>query len=88
MLQFLIADSSGSIKTNLYGEIGSKMKSGDILYMEGMHCSMYKDKTLTLYMSKHSKIYVIGRFFMTFSENPHMSETTWVNQNGTYTRTN
>lgn len=75
--QFLVADHSGSIKCNFFGETGSQLKSGDIVHMSNIFATLYKETTLTLYTGKRSKVYKIGEFFMRFLEEPNMSETEW-----------
>ena len=75
--QFLVADSTGSIKCNFFGEHGHQLKSGDIVYMNSIYATLYKETTLTLYTGKRSKVYKIGEFFMSFVEEPRMSETVW-----------
>ena len=83
--QFLVADQTGSIKCNFFGEHGHQLKPGDIVYMSGIYATLYKETTLTLYTGKRSKVYKIGEFFMSFVEEPRMSETVWErDQNGTY----
>jgi hypothetical protein len=84
--QFLVADQTGSIKCNFFGEHGHQLKCGDIVYMSGIYATLYKETTLTLYTGKRSKVYKIGEFFMSFIEEPRMSETSWDrDQNGLYT---
>jgi hypothetical protein len=75
--QFLVADYSGSIKCNFYGESGTKLKAGDIIYLAGAYSALFKDTTLTLYSGRKSRMLKIGEFFMDFSETPNMSEMVW-----------
>mmetsp|Transcript_6460 Transcript_6460/g.9599 ORF Transcript_6460/g.9599 Transcript_6460/m.9599 type:complete len:139 (+) Transcript_6460:3-419(+) len=75
--QFLVADQTGCIKCNFFGEVGRQLKPSDILYMTGLYATLYKETTLTLYTGKRSKVYKIGEFFMLFSEEKNMSETQW-----------
>ena len=75
--QFLVADHSGCIKCNFFGEQGAKLKAGDIVHMSGIYATLYKETTLTLYIGKRSTIHKIGEFFMHLSVTPHMSETHW-----------
>ena len=83
--QFLVADQTGSIKCNFFGDHGHQLKAGDIVYMSGIYATLYKETTLTLYTGKRSKVYKIGEFFMSFIEEPKMSETVWDrDQNGAY----
>ena len=83
--QFLVADQTGSIKCNFFGEHGHQLKSGDIVYMANIYATLYKETTLTLYTGKRSKVYKIGEFFMIFVEEPRMSETVWErDQSGIY----
>lgn len=83
--QFLVADQTGSIKCNFFGEHGNQLRSGDIVYMSGIYATLYKETTLTLYTGKRSKVFKIGEFFMIFVEEPRMSETVWErDQSGGY----
>ncbi|OMJ71231.1 hypothetical protein SteCoe_30618 [Stentor coeruleus] len=83
--QFLVADQTGSIKCNFFGEHGNQLRSGDIVFMFGIYATLYKETTLTLYTGKRSKVYKIGEFFMVFVEEPRMSETVWErDQSGVY----
>ena len=83
--QFLVADQTVSIKCNFFGDHGHQLKAGDIVYMSGIYATLYKETTLTLYTGKRSKVYKIGEFFMSFIEEPKMSETVWDrDQNGAY----
>ena len=75
--QFLVADYSGSIKCNFYGESGTKLRAGDIIYLSGAYSALFKDTTLTLYSGRKSRMLKIGEFFMDFSETPNMSEMLW-----------
>lgn len=87
--QFLVADQTGSIKCNYFGEHGHQLKAGDIVFMSGIYATLYKEVTLTLYTGKRSKVYKIGEFFMPFVEEPKMSETVWErDHSGMYTLKN
>ena len=71
--QYLVADSSGSILCNYFGDIGKKMRAGDIVYMDGAYTTIF-DGHMILYLGKKGTIYKIGRFFMSFKELPRMSD--------------
>jgi len=71
--QYLVADHTGSILCNYFGELGTKVQSGDIIYMEGAYVSLFKGNMI-LYTGKKASIYKIGRFFMPFKEIPRMSD--------------
>ena len=73
LTQFLVADNTGSIHCNFFGELGLKFKSGDIVYMEGAYASLYQGN-MVLYTGKKASIYRIGKFFMSFKELPRMSD--------------
>ncbi len=71
--QFLVADSTGSILCNYFGELGLKFKPGDIIYMEGAYVSLYRGNMI-LYTGKKASIYRVGKFFMPFKDQPRMSD--------------
>lgn len=75
--QFLVADASGSIKCNFFGNFGKDLRSSDIVFLSGVYATLYKESTLTLYTGKRSKVYKIGEFFYQFVEEPKMSESLW-----------
>ncbi len=74
LTKYLVADNSGSIYCNFYGENGKLVQSGDILYLNGYQTNKYKGK-LILYEAKSSKTIQIGRFMMEFVLDPNRSLT-------------
>ena len=48
--QCLVADQSGMINCNFYGDAGYALESGDIVFLIGAYTSVYKDK-MVLYQS-------------------------------------
>ncbi len=73
LTQFQAADATGSVLLTLFGDIGPKLRCGDILYMEGAYVSVY-NKEATLYTGKKGTVYRIGRFYMTYKEKPNISD--------------
>jgi len=73
--QFLVADNYGSILCNFFDETGDKLNEGDIIFLKGSYASLFKNR-LILYSSKlgFGQVFKIGEFFMTYNENPYMSE--------------
>ncbi len=79
--QFLIADNSGSILCNFFDEAGELINEGDIVYLKSCYASIFKSK-LVLYCARpgYGQVVKTGYFFMTFSEQPNMSEFMWMRE--------
>ena len=74
LYQCLVADHTGKIQCNFYGEIGECIKPGDIIYLAGAYTSIYKDH-MVLYQSAKGGVYRLQEFFMVFANSgPNMSE--------------
>eukprot|EP00347_Sterkiella_histriomuscorum_P006459 403352696 len=83
--QCLVADSTGKINCNFYGEVGDKIKPGDIIFLMNAYTSIYKDH-MVLYQSARGGVYRIRDFYYIFNNSgPNMSEPTYIreiDQNG------
>ena len=58
---------------NFYNETGKVITEGDILYLNGVYASKYKEMVL-LYEGDHSIIKRIGRFYMKFDLTRNLSQ--------------
>ena len=70
--KFWVADSSGSIYMNFYGEDIDDIKEADILYVNGVYASVYKRK-MALHVGKSGICRRLGEFIMEFQVNPNIS---------------
>lgn len=86
LTQFLVADNTGCIKCNFFGEQGHQLQAGDIVFLGNIYASLYKELTLTLYTGRKSLVRKIGAFYFHFSEDLNMSETTWERVGNLYQR--
>jgi hypothetical protein len=84
--QFLVADNTGCIKCNFFGEQGNQLTAGDILFLGNIYASLYKEQILTLYTGRKSPVRKIGAFYFHFSEELNMSDTVWERIGGLYQR--
>ena len=46
----MVADQTGMINCNFYGDAGQSIKTGDIVFLLGAYTSVYKDR-MVLYQS-------------------------------------
>ncbi len=77
LTQCLVADHSGKVLCNFYGELGQKLRPGDIVYLSGAYTSLFKDH-MVLYQSAKGGVYRLRDFFFVFDPNgPNMSEPTY-----------
>jgi len=44
--RFLVADTSGSIYANFYGQVGHQIKEADILYINNAYTMVYKNELI------------------------------------------
>ena len=58
---------------NFYNETGKIISEGDILYLNGVYSSKFKEMVL-LYEGDHSMIKRIGRYFMKFDTTRNLSQ--------------
>lgn len=77
MTQFLVADSTGSIRCNFFGQGGSQLQPGDIVYLASCYAHYYKETTLTLYSGKKGQFWKVGEFFMLYNETPYLGDSRW-----------
>ena len=69
---FRVADSSGSMHCNFFGEFGQSLEEGNIIYATSFTANTYKDQLL-LYQAKYSKAFILGKYFLEFSDIPNFS---------------
>jgi hypothetical protein len=74
--QVLVADQSGSIYLSLFDDMGSLVKPGDILSLDG-YTSLYRG-SLSLYVGRNGLLKKMGEITMIFSEEPNMSTCKWL----------
>jgi hypothetical protein len=69
-----VADHSAKVLCNFYGELGQKLKPGDIVYLSGAYTSLFKDH-MVLYQSAKGGVYRLRDFFYIYDPaGPNMSE--------------
>ena len=73
MTQFLVAEITGSILCNFYGEIADLLNPGDILFMTDAYCAIFQNSKI-LYCGKKGSIWRIGQFNLPFNETPFLSQ--------------
>jgi hypothetical protein len=66
IVQFLVADETGCSYMNFFNEVGRILEEGDMLYVNGVYTSFYKDM-LIIYQGSCSIIRRIGRWYMKFN---------------------
>ena len=64
--QCLIADSTGKINCNFYGEFGESLKCGDIVYILSGYTGVYNGHQV-LYQSSKGGAYRLRDFFFIFN---------------------
>ena len=78
--QCLIADQTGKINCNFYGEVGESLKCGDIVYLMGAYTGVFNGHQV-LYQSSKGGVYRLREFFFVFNNSstktPNMSEPEW-----------
>ncbi|CDW81565.1 soss complex subunit b1 [Stylonychia lemnae] len=80
LYQCLVSDKTAKINCNFFGDIGEKIKAGDIIYLMNAFTSIYKDH-MVLYQSSKGGVYRLRDFFFVFSNSgPNMSEPTYVRE--------
>ena len=78
LTQCLVADHTGKVLCNFYGELGQKLRLGDIVYLSGAYTSIFKDH-MVLYQSAKGEVYRMRDFFFVFDQSgPNMSEPTYL----------
>jgi hypothetical protein len=76
----LVADQTGKINCNFYGEVGEKLRPGDIVYLMSAFTSVYKDH-MVLYQSSKGGAYRLRDFFFVFNNSgPNMSEPVYIRE--------
>ena len=75
LYQCLVADQTGMINCNFYGEAGQAIKTGDIVFLLGAYTSVYKDR-MVLYQSQRGGLYRLRDFYFVLGAGgvPNMSE--------------
>ncbi len=71
---FRVADASGSMHCNFFGEFGQNLEEGHVIYATSFTANTYKDQLL-LYQAKFSKAFILGKYFLEFSDGPNFSLT-------------
>jgi hypothetical protein len=76
--QFLVGDQTGSILCNFFDKTGDVLNEGDIIHLKCCYASIFKNK-LILYTGKpgFGQVIKIGEFFMSYSEEPNLSNVFW-----------
>lgn len=62
----MIADETGCCYMNFFNDVGKTLEEGDILYVNGVYSSFYKEM-LIVYQGSCSIIRRIGRWYMKFN---------------------
>ncbi|KAJ1671634.1 hypothetical protein GGF44_000775 [Coemansia sp. RSA 1694] len=76
---FLVADRSGSIIMNIWGDDGKYIRNGDIIRIEGAEAKLFKG-FLQLTTAKFGKFKRVGEDTMLFKEQPNFSDLMWVTE--------
>ncbi|KAJ1959947.1 hypothetical protein GGI12_004069 [Dipsacomyces acuminosporus] len=76
---FLVADRTGSILMNIWGNDGKHIRNGDIIRIEGAEAKLFKG-FLQLTTARFGKIKRVGEDTMVFREHPNLSEMQWVTE--------
>ena len=70
----MVADHTAKVLCNFYGELGQKLRPGDIVYLSGAYTSLFKDH-MVLYQSAKGGVYRLRDFFFVYDPaGPNMSE--------------
>ncbi len=62
----MIADETGCCYMNFFNDVGKTLEEGDILYVNGVYSSFYKEM-LIIYQGSCSIIRRIGKWYMKFN---------------------
>ena len=74
----MIADQTGKVNCNFYGEVGEGLRCGDIVYLMSAFTGVF-GQHMVLYQSSKGGIYRLRDFFLAFNSNiPNMSDAEWV----------
>ncbi|KAJ2314585.1 hypothetical protein H4R23_004135, partial [Coemansia sp. Cherry 401B] len=76
---FLVADQSGSIIMNIWGNDGKFIRNGDILRIEGAEAKLFKG-FMQLTTARFGKLHRVGEDTMVFADQPNVSEMQWVTE--------
>ncbi|KAJ2557753.1 hypothetical protein EV175_001155 [Coemansia sp. RSA 1933] len=76
---FLVADKTGSILMNIWGDDGRYIRNGDIIRIEGAEARLFKG-FLQLTTARFGKLKRVGEDTMEFKEQPNISELQWVTE--------
>ncbi|KAJ2828738.1 hypothetical protein IWW50_001231 [Coemansia erecta] len=76
---FLVADKTGSIVMNVWGNDGKFIRNGDILRIEGAEAKLFKG-FMQLTTARFGKLRRVGEDTMCFKEQPNFSEMQWVTE--------
>ncbi|KAJ1667133.1 hypothetical protein IW140_001613 [Coemansia sp. RSA 1813] len=76
---FLVADKTGSIIMNIWGDDGRYIRNGDIIRIEGAEARLFKG-FLQLTTARFGKLKRVGEDTMEFKEQPNISEMQWVTE--------
>jgi ssDNA-binding replication factor A large subunit len=77
VVQYLVADASGSIQASFWDEKAEALQPGDIFRVKGGYTTIFKT-SMVLYCSRNGVLERLGEFTMVFTEEPKMSEVEWV----------
>ncbi|KAI9475015.1 hypothetical protein LPJ78_002856 [Coemansia sp. RSA 989] len=76
---FLVADKTGSIIMNIWGNDGKFIRNGDILRIEGAEAKLFKG-FMQLTTARFGKLKRVGEDTMIYKEQPNVSEMQWVTE--------
>ncbi|KAJ1722220.1 hypothetical protein LPJ53_003353 [Coemansia erecta] len=76
---FLVADQTGSIMMNIWGDDGNCIHNGDIIRIESAEAKVFRG-FLHLSVTRFGKIKRVGEDTMLFKEQPNFSDTMWVTE--------
>ena len=81
--QCFIADSTGKINCNFFGEVGESLRCGDIVYLMGAYTGVFNGH-MVLYQSSKGGAYRLRDFYFEFDASPqvtpNMSEAEWTRE--------
>lgn len=75
----MIADETGCCYMNFFNDVGKTLEEGDILYVNGVYSSFYKEM-LIIYQGSCSIIRRIGKWYMKFNLINNISTKPTLNQ--------
>ncbi|KAJ2456183.1 hypothetical protein EV183_000109 [Coemansia sp. RSA 2336] len=76
---FLVADKTGSIIMNIWGNDGKAIRNGDIIRIEGSEAKLFKG-FMQLTTARFGKLKRVGEDTMLYKEQPNFSEMQWVTE--------